>query len=43
MKLLCVEQKNIIHFFNIALYCTVFLFSPNIIHMIVDSSVCNIV
>jgi hypothetical protein len=24
------------------LYCIVFLFSPNIIHMIVDSSVCNI-
>jgi len=23
------------------LYCTVFLFSPNIIHMIADSSVCN--
>jgi len=26
----------------IVLYCIVFLFSPNIIHMIVDSSVCNI-
>jgi len=24
------------------LYCIVFLFSPNIIHMTVDSSVCNI-
>jgi hypothetical protein len=26
----------------IVLYCIVFLFSPNIMHMTVDSSVCNI-
>ena len=35
-------NKVLILFKYIVLYCILFLFSPNIIHMLVDSSVCNI-
>jgi len=35
-------EDSILHNRSYTLYYIVFLFSPNIIHMIVDSSVCNI-
>jgi hypothetical protein len=36
------SSETLVCTYCIVLYCIVFLFSPNIIYMIIDSSVCNI-